>query len=248
MPIYQIAIAITAVSVISFIGVFTLALKHHYLRHLLLFLVSFSAGALLGDTFLHLLPELVEVSGLTLPLSLMILIGILTFFILEKFLRWQHCHEIDCETHNTSLATMNLVGDGLHNFIDGMIIAGSFIASPILGFATTLAVALHEIPQEIGDFGVLLHAGLSRGQALAFNFASALASFAGAFLMIIGATFIQDLAPYIIALTAGGFLYIASTDLIPELHKETSIPASLGQLIGLVLGIGVMASLLFLEG
>ncbi|MEK6916785.1 MAG: ZIP family metal transporter [Nanoarchaeota archaeon] len=240
-------ISVIIVSLISFIGLLTIPFKEARLKKIILFLVSFSTGALLGDAFIHLLPEIIEETGFTLQVSLSLLGGVLIFFILEKFVHWRHCHIPTSKHHPHPLVFMNLVGDALHNFIDGMIIAGSYLINFKIGLATTIAVIFHEIPQEIGDFGIFLHAGLTKMKALAYNFISALTAVVGAIIVLaIGnnsATFIQFLIP----LTAGGFIYIAASDLIPELHKETDIKKSAMQLLGILLGVVVMISLLFLE-
>jgi len=246
--IYQSIIAVTAVSLISLIGLFSISLKLDRLKKILIFLVSFAAGALIGDAFIHLLPEIEEEFGFSLQVSLFIILGIIIFFILEKFLHWHHCHEPEnCITHsNKNLAIINLVGDAFHNFIDGAIIAGSFLAGPIIGLSTTIAVIIHEIPQEIGDFGILLHAGLSRKKALFFNFLSALFAFLGLFIVFIFSG-IENMLSFVLPLTAGGFIYIALADLIPELHKENSTFKSIFQIITFLLGITTMSLLLLLE-
>lgn len=240
-------ISVFIVSLIAFIGIFTLALKTNILKKILLLLVSFATGALLGDVFIHLLPELVEEHGLTITNSLSILLGLFLFFILEKFLCWRHCHIPTSKEHPHPFGFMNLIGDGFHNFLDGMIIAGSYLVSFPVGIATTIAVILHEIPQEISELGVLLHAGLSKTKALFFNFLSALTSFLGAILVLLLGEKIEFLASQIVPITIGGFLYIASSDLIPELHKETNPKKSLLQMLFMIFGIGIMFSLLFLE-
>jgi len=240
-------VSVFIVSAISFVGVLTLLLKESILRGMLLFFVSFSAGALLGDAFVHLLPQAAEKSGFGITLSIYILLGILTFFILEKFICWRHCHVETSEQHPHPVGFMNLIGDGLHNLIDGMVIAGSYYVSIPIGIATTLAVVFHEIPQEIGDFGVLLHAGFSKTKALFFNFISALAAVIGAVIVLLVGIKFNNFEVFIIPFTAGGFIYIASSDLIPELHKETKPWKSFAQLIGIVLGILIMFALLLLE-
>ncbi|MCJ7792665.1 MAG: ZIP family metal transporter [Candidatus Marinimicrobia bacterium] len=240
-------ISVFLVSLLSFTGVLFLALQAEKLKKILLFLVSFAAGGLLGDAFLHLLPEAVETMGFSLEVSLAVLAGLLVFFVLEKFIAWRHCHIPTSKEHPHPLALMNLVGDGFHNFMDGMVIAASFLAGLPLGIATTLAVIFHEIPQEIGDFGVLLHGGFSKKKALFFNFLSALTALAGVlFTFFLGAKFTY-LSQLLIPFTAGGFIYIAGSDLIPELHKETQLAKSLLQMLGLILGIGVMMILLLNE-
>ncbi len=243
----NILVSVLIVSLISLIGIFTLSLSNKLLKKSLLFLVSFAAGALFGDVFIHLLPELTEEIGFNLTVTFSLLAGILIFFILEKFLHWHHCHDKDCKVHNKPLAFMNLAGDALHNFIDGILIAGSYLVSIPLGIATTIAVIFHEIPQEIGDFGVLLHSGFSKAKALGFNFLISLTAFLGAILTFFIGPLIENFTSYIIPLTAGGFLYIAGSDLIPELHKETKISSSILQFLGIILGIFVMFLLTFLE-
>jgi len=212
-------LAVIIVSAISLVGVFTLAIKSKYLNNILHFFVAFSTGALIGDTFLHLLPEAIEKNSRTVwPLAL--IIGILFFFLLEKILRWRHCHEEACENPK-HLGPMNLIGDGFHNIIDGILIGASFLVSPTLGLATTVAVILHEIPQEMGDFGVLLHSGYTVKKALFYNFLSGLVSVFGAILILIVGQSVVSVTNFMIPLAAGGFLYIALSDLVPELHKET---------------------------
>ncbi|MBI2639237.1 ZIP family metal transporter [Candidatus Peregrinibacteria bacterium] len=239
--------SVIVVSLISFIGLLGFQAENDRMRPFLLVLVSFSAGALLGDVFIHLLPEAVEEKGLTLPLSLWILGSILVFFVLEKFIHWHHCHLPEAHQHMKPLAFMNLVGDGLHNFIDGAMIAGSYLISLPLGFATTIAVALHEIPQEIGDFGVLIHAGLQKSKVVFLNFISALTAILGAVIVLGLGVSSASVTGILTPFTVGGFLYIAGTDLIPELHKETNPVSSLIQLISFIGGIAVMLALLLIE-
>ncbi len=236
-------VSVLVVSLVSLVGVFFVTVNSKKLQNTLLFLVSFAAGALLGDAFIHLLPEAVAENGFSLEVSLSILAGLLLFFVLEKFISWRHCHVPTSNSHPHPLAFMNLIGDGVHNFIDGAVIAGSFLSGNSLGIATTLAVIFHEIPQEIGDFGVLLYSGFSRKKALFFNFASALLSVLGAVLVLIIGTGFLPLSGFIIPFTAGGFIYIAGSDLIPELHKETRPLRSAVQMLGLILGIAIMLSL-----
>src|SRR3989344_6928381 len=173
--VYTLA-SVFLVSLVSLIGVLTLSFKSSTLKRFLIYFVSFSAGALLGDVFIHLLPGVVEENGFELSISLYILFGILFSFIIEKIIHWRHCHHPTSKEHPHPFAIMNLVGDFLHNMIDGLIIGTSYIASTPVGIATTIAVVLHEIPQEIGDFGVLIHGGFSRAKALFFNFIISLSS------------------------------------------------------------------------
>ena len=241
-------ISIVIVSLISLIGVFTLSLKLEHLKKLLLYMVSFAVGGLFGDAFLHLLPETFKAIGFNITTSLLILSGIILFFVLEKFLRWQHCHVPTSAEHKHPIVAINLIGHGLHNMLDGMIIASSFIVSPHVGITTTLAVIFHEIPQEIGEFGILVHGGLSVQKALLCNLLSALMAFVGAALVFMIGPQFSHYSIYILPVTAGGFLYIAGSDLIPELHGHDSHPmASLGQLICMLAGIAVMVVLVGLE-
>ena len=173
--------------------------------------------------------------------------NIVALFILEKILCWRHCHIPTSDVHPHPVAINNLIGDGIHNFLDGIIIAASYLVSPPLGLATTVAVLMHEIPQEIGDFGILLYAGYSRKKALLFNFLSALTAVLGAAATILAGTSLGFLQEYLVPFTIGGFIYIATADLIPELKKETDFSKSWFQLLALVFGMGVMALLLLVE-
>jgi zinc and cadmium transporter len=242
-------LSVLIVSLISFVGLIGLGFKAKSLRKILIYLISFSAGALLGDVFIHLLPEVVENGGFTLAVSGYILLGVVMFFFLEKVIHWQHCHSGVMEGgHVHSFAYMNLVGDGFHNFLDGVIIAASYLISIPAGIATTIAVLLHEIPQEIGDFAVLLHGGFSKGKALALNFASALLAVLGALVVFFLEGSVDNLEIILVPVAAGGFVYIAGSDLIPELHRHSdSLARSLLQLLAFVVGILVMAGLLLLE-
>lgn len=244
-------LSVLVVSLISLIGVFTLSMKDKVLRKSLIVLIAFSAGALFGDAFLHLLPEVVEKNGFTVSISLYFLLGIVIFFVLEKGIHWQHCHgEITEEKgkHIHSFAYTNLVGDGLHNFLDGVIIAASYLVSFPAGIATTIAVLLHEIPQEIGDFGILVHAGFSKGKALLLNLGSALVSVVGVIVTLLIGINVEGLELILVPIAAGGFVYIAGSDLIPELHKHSQkIGQGILQLIAFLVGIGVMWALLGLE-
>ena len=241
-------ISVLIVSIVSLIGVFTLSFKANTLKKCLIYLVSFSAGALLGDVFIHLLPEIVEENGFELSISVFILSGILFSFAVEKIIHWRHCHHPTSKEHPHPFAIMNLIGDFLHNFIDGLIIGASYLASIPVGIATTIAVVLHEIPQEIGDFGILLHGGFSKGRALFFNFVTALSAVAGAFISLILAARVEGALIFLIPFAAGNFLYIAGSDLIPELNRyQFTTKGSILQLVTILLGVGVMISLLLLE-
>ncbi|MEM3602027.1 MAG: ZIP family metal transporter [Candidatus Bathyarchaeia archaeon] len=175
-----ILISVVIVSLISFIGVIFIGLNEGLLKRLTMVLVGFASGTLLGGAFFHLLPESINPDGeLTLTFGCVIF-GIIVFFAMEKFLYWRHCHEKECSTH--MFAYLNLLGDGIHNFVDGMVIAATFMVSQDLGFVTTLAVIFHEIPQEIGDFGVLVYGGIGKNKALFYNFVSQATAIIGALL------------------------------------------------------------------
>lgn len=239
-------VSVFLVSLISLIGVVTLSIRADKLKKFLIYMVSFSAGALFGDVFIHLLPELAE-EGLTLNYSITIISGVVLFFSLEKLVHWRHCHIPITKEHVHPFAYMNLFGDALHNFIDGLIIAGSYMLSIPVGIATTIAVIFHEIPQEIGDFGVLIHGGFTKGKAIFLNFITALTAVLGAIFALLLNNFVAHVEGYLISLAIGGFLYIAGSDLIPELHKETKISASLIQILAFILGVIIMIGLLLLD-
>ncbi|MFH1649109.1 MAG: ZIP family metal transporter [Candidatus Woesearchaeota archaeon] len=240
-------LSVLAVSLVSFIGALFLAMNPETLKKMVLFLVSFATGAILGDVFIHLLPETMKACGQVAQASYLILAGLLVFFVVEKFIHWRHCHIPTSKQHPHSFAIMNLVGDGFHNLLDGAIIAGAYIASFQAGLATTVAVLLHEIPQEIGDFAVLIHGGYTRRKALFFNFLSAITSVVGAIITLLISNAIPSIEQYVLPFAMGGLLYIAGSDLIPELHRDTGVRNGIIQLIGLIVGIGVM-SLLLLVG
>jgi len=231
----------------SLVGALALSLNPRTLQRGLLILISFAAGALLGDAFLHLIPEVAESeTGLDLAASFALLGGVLTFFVLEKILHWHHAH-VPSEEVLHPVAVTNLIGDGLHNFVDGAIVAGGFLVSTKLGLATTIAVVLHEIPQEMGDFGILVHAGMKPRRAVAFNVLTALAAIVGAVATLLVAAAVGSIERMLVPFTAGGFVYIASSDLIPELHKEPEAGKSILQLVALLAGVAVMAALLLLD-
>lgn len=239
--------SVIIVSLIALAGIIALAIKEDLLKKILSFLVSFATGGLFGGAFLHLIPHLSEKNNFGLQSSAIILSGIIFFFILEKFIHWHHCHHYNCDEHPHSIGVMSLIGDGIHNLIDGLIIGGSYLIDIKLGITTTIAVILHEIPQEIGDFGILLHSGFSKKRALFFNFISALTAVIGvsAAIYIGGQTekFLDLLIPF----AAGGFIYIAGSDLLPELKKDHGIKTSIGQLLSILAGIAIMAILVFFE-
>jgi zinc and cadmium transporter len=230
--------AVAVVSLLSLVGVVSLFASGEKIKKISFLLVSLAAGTLIGDAFIHLLPEAAETNNEWVwPL---VIAGIALFFILEKVIHWRHCHMETSENHPHPVGMMNLLGDGLHNFFDGLLIAGSFIVSPALGIATTIAVIIHEIPQEIADFGVLIHAGYSKAKAIAFNFLSALSAVLGAVIVLAFGDKAVTVGEFLVPVTAGAFIYIAVADLFPELHKESRAWWSLGQLALLALGVGIM--------
>jgi len=225
------------VSLISFVGVVTLALKDKILNKILLILIGLSAGALMGGAFLHLLPEAVEKST-GLDVYLFVLIGFILFFLIEKVLHWRHCHKGECDVH--TFQYMNLVGDSIHNFIDGLIMAASFVVAIPLGITTTIAIATHEIPQEIGDFGVLLYGGFSKKRAIMLNFVVALTAVLGGIVGYFVSKSIENIVVFILPFAAGGFIYIAATDLVPEIRKELDMKKYMATLFVFICGILIM--------
>jgi zinc and cadmium transporter len=199
-----------------------------------------------SDLFIHLFPEIIN-KGYNIYAALYILGGILIFFILEKFVHWQHCHAPITKTHVHSFAYMNLVGDGLHNFIDGLIIAASYVVSLPVGIATTIAVIMHEIPQEMGDIGIMLYAGFSKIKAVMLHFMTGLVAVLGTLGGLMLNRFFANSEVFLVSIAIGGFIYVAGSDLIPELHKETNIKKSLAQTISFIIGILIMLALLLLE-
>jgi zinc and cadmium transporter len=228
------------VCVASFAGVLFLAFKMKLLQRIVFVLVSFAVGALFGNAFFLAIPESQEMLGNNLHVGLFVVGGILLMFVVEKLIHWQHNHNVDQIKDEAPLGYISLFADGVHNFIDGILIASSWMVSPEIGLATTLAVIAHEIPQEISDFGVLIHAGFSRKKALFFNFLSACTAVFGALVTLwIGSEFV-NVSGYILPFAAGGFIYLAGSDLIPELHREKSIRKNLLQLVVIVIGLALM--------
>ena len=229
--------ATLAISLISLIGIITLAVNDKLLKKILHLLVGFSAGALMGGAFLHLIPEAVEQSSFG-TISLSVLAGFSAFFIIERFLFWHHCHDGKCPVH--MFTYMNLIGDAVHKFIDGIVIAASFIINVPLGIATTLAVVAHEVPQEITDFGVLIYGGFSKAKALVYNFITATTGIVGAIVGFLIAGYTDSFTAILIPFAAGTFIYISASDLIPELHKELDMKKSLMSFVLFIVGIAFM--------
>jgi zinc and cadmium transporter len=240
--------SVIAISAVSLTGVLVLWLKDKQLEKILLYLVSFSVGGLFGDAFIHLIPEAIEEGGFGISVSLLILLGILFSFVVEKFLQWRHCHIPTSSEHPHSFAYMNLFGDAVHNLIDGLIVGGSYLVSIPVGISTTLAVIFHEIPQELGDFGVLIHGGFTKRKAVWFNFLTALTAILGAVIaLVLGAT-LEGFIPLLIPFAAGNFIYIAGSDLIPELRRdEPDLKKAALQIAAIILGVIIMMLVLLLE-
>jgi zinc and cadmium transporter len=240
--------SVCLVSLVSLVGLATLSLSEARIRRLASLLVSFAVGALLGDAFIHLIPQTFREDGATLRPSLLILAGMLLFFVVEKLLRHEHGplhrHHHPGTTAGPELAAVNILGDMIHNFIDGVLIAASYLVSPTLGVGTTFAVLLHEIPQELGDFGILIHSGLTVRRAVIFNLVSASAAVLGAIAALAwGVMSGVAVTTVLIPVTAGGFVYIAAADLIPELQHDRSGRGLMSQVSLMLLGMGVMGVL-----
>lgn len=202
-------------------------------------LISFATGALLGAAFLGVLPRAFLELGSSKAL-MTLLVGILFFFLMEKLIIWRHCHKEGCHSAHSSAGPLIILGDAFHNFIDGIVIAGAFLISPSLGITTSVAIISHEVPQEVGDYAILLHSGYSRKRALLLNLYSGITALLGG---LIGYYFLGEvrwLIPYVMGISAAGFIYIAVADLVPSLHKETKTKESLLQLLYLGLGVGVI--------
>jgi len=201
-------------------------------------LVSYAVGALLGISMMGLLPESLA-SLAPARVFATLLGGILLFFILEKLVLWRHCHTHDCEVHESTVASV-MIGDTFHNFVDGAVIGAAVLTSVPLGVSTAIAIAAHEIPQELGDFAILLHAGYSRQKALLLNVLSALASVAGTIGAFLAFDIVPRTLPYFLVVAASSFLYVAMADLIPGLHRGRTDASSLRQIVLIALGIATM--------
>ncbi len=242
----SIILASISTSIISLAGAVLLIWKRFQTQKTLTHVVSFAAGVMITTAFLDLLPEAIEGTTEHMSIFLMLLLGVVTFFFLERFVVWFHHHD---ELHGAEPSSLLiLLGDGLHNFIDGVAIAAAFLSSTAVGIATTLAIAAHEIPQEIADFSILLSNGIKKKRALFFNFISSLSALLGA---VAGYFFLERLEhviPFTLSYTAGMFLYIACSDLIPEMHKDFRKQKEWMQSISFLLGIAVtFASITFLS-
>jgi zinc and cadmium transporter len=223
-----------AVSLISLIGIFALLLKDKLIERMLFLLIAFSAGGLIGGAFLHILPEAIEQNPQG-NIFFYVIVGFVAFFIMEKYFHWRHCHKGVCDVH--AFTYLNLVGDAVHNFTDGLVIGASFAVSVKFGIVTTLVIIFHEIPQEIGDFGVLVYGGFKKSKALFWNFITALTCVVGAAIGVPLSEHVEKFSLYILPMVAGGFIYVAACDLIPEVHKQTSLKRSTLSLAAFLCGI-----------
>lgn len=230
------------VSLVSVLAALALSIKPNFLDKVIKMLIALSIGALLGGAFLHLLPEAVTE---TANPFLFVLVGIVLFMLIEKLLHWRHCHEGKCEKHPVTYLT--LIGDTVHNFVDGIIIAGAFLADWRVGIIAVIAILLHEIPQELGDFAILVYGGFTKVRAIYLNFVTALTAILGG---IVGYFFLDKVTntlPYVLAIAAGGFIYVALADLIPELHHEKSRQKQILLFLVVIFGMMLMYLLRFFE-
>ncbi len=234
-----------AISLIAFVGFWTISLGRDRLEKWLAVIVAFSSGALLGGAFFHLLPESVKAGG---PTFVVTLVGILFFFVIDSSIWLYHCHgghmihghEHEKKCQVKPVGVLNLIGDAVHNITDGVIVASAFLVSIPLGITTAIAVALHEIPQEVSDFGILLHSGYSQKKALKLNFLVALTILLGIIVTFAATDFVSTLTLYTVPFAAGGFIYIACSNLLPEIKEEPSVKKRFLQFIFLIFGIALL--------
>lgn len=248
MVLGYILLATGLVGLISFVGVFTLSIKDKLLHQLLPLFVAFAAGSMLAAAFFHMLPEAIEAADVESAMPL-VLAGVVLSLLMERLMHWHHHHKHhhDGEVQEEKpIIYLNLIGDAVHNFVDGTVIATSFMASPATGLLSTIAIIAHEVPQEIGDFSVLIWGGLSKGRALLFNFLSALTAIAGGVMAFYLSSSMPGVNAMLLPLAAGNLIYISCSDLVPELHREKELVPSILQLlafglgIALIVGVGVL--------
>ncbi|HPR91556.1 MAG TPA: ZIP family metal transporter [Candidatus Paceibacterota bacterium] len=233
---------------VSFISIFTfglLSINHKKLNSFLLVFIAFAAGALLGDAFIHILPESSTLIG-SAPAFIVALLGFSIFFLLEKILHYHHCPEPNCEKQDFEdkllkpVAKLSLLSDSIHNFFDGLAIGASFLMSSPLGWATTFGIMVHEIPQELGDNAVLLYSGLKRKKVLFYNYLVSLTSFLGSLVTYFLGSRLETFNNYVLPFVAGSFIYLAASDLVPELKEEKHFGHFVLEFLGFLLGIGAM--------
>lgn len=215
----QIIVATVIVSLVSLLGII---FSYGKIKKFLHYFISFAAASLLGVAFFDLIPEGTEeliFLGIEVEIALLfVLIGVMLFFIVERFIHWHHCDKDDC--HDKPAGFLILTGDFVHNFIDGILIAGAFLLNTFTGIMTTITVIIHEIPQEFGDFSVLIHSGFSKMKALKYNFFSALSAVLGGILGYFLFDSLGRITPYAVLIAAGGFIYVALSDIVPSMHKH----------------------------
>lgn len=231
-------------SVLAWVGVFTLFLNEKLLKKIIFPLVAFSAGALMAGAMLHMIPEAIAAIGLKTSVFLWVLVGFSLFFLLEQFIHWHHCHRAPSE-HKQPVTYLILVADGLHNFLGGLAIGGAFIIDIRVGIVTWLVAAAHEIPQELGDFGILIHGGWDKMKALWFNFLSALTIVLGGLLVYFLAGKIDT--SFLLPFAAGNFIYIAASDLIPEIKHRDKIKQNLVHFLAFIAGILLIWAVKFID-
>ncbi|MBU5687902.1 MAG: ZIP family metal transporter [Candidatus Woesearchaeota archaeon] len=241
----EIILSIFIISIISVVGLILIFFKKFDYEKNIYYMISFAAGTMLAASFFEVIPESLEATGTVNYIFL----GIILFLFIEKYIHWHHCNRESCEDKHKKVKPyvfLNLLGDGLHNFIDGAIITAAYMTNFELGLLTTISVAVHELPQEIGDFSILLKGGLKFRKALLFNFLTALTAFLGMFFTIFAGNYIENINPILLSIAAGGFIYLALSDIIPETHKETESKKIFKQTLFLILGIILVYLLIML--
>lgn len=244
----------SAVSLVSLCGAFVTRLAPKHLEKLVPMLVALAVGVLLGDAFIHLIPDAIERQGSVPAVCLTVLLGVFGFFVLEKLVRWRHDHHVPSFCAGATslhglrpLARMNLIGDAVHNFVDGVLIGGSFLVDPALGLTTTLAIIAHEIPQEIGDVGALITGGLGPSRAVVLNFYCSLTVLAGVAFVAGMQQVAESSLVWLLPVAAGGFIYIAASDLIPSLQQRSALGGLIAEATAFAIGIGVMQGVAYAE-
>lgn len=239
MTLLYVILATVAVSILSLVGIIFTFIKKKSISSIVKYLVSLSAGTLLGGAFFHLLPEAIEQSTTQQSLFTFV-IAYVIFLLFEIFLDWHHCHDGDCEESIHSVGYLNLFAEVIHNFIDGFVMAAAFVISPVIGVSATLAIMLHEIPQELGDFGILVHAGFSKSRALFLNLIVGLFAVVGGIVGYAFSSTFSGILPYFLAFAAGSFVYISTSDLIPEIKNHKDVKQTLILLAIFLSGIILM--------
>ncbi len=243
----EIFLSVLLISLISLVGSGLIFFRKINFKEKIYYMISFAAGTMLAAAFFDIIPESFNEIGLN---SInYILGGIILFLLIEKYIHWHHCNTERCEEKHKKVKPyvfLNLIGDGLHNFIDGAVIAAAYMTNFELGLITTFSVAVHELPQEIGDFSILLKGGLKFKQGILFNFITALAAFLGMFLAITASKYIENLTPILLSIAAGGFIYLSLSDIVPETHKETEPKKIFKQTLLMILGIALVYGLMMI--